>query len=129
MIGEVVADALDAAVVGDDAATVAVDQAANEVLGGLIDKLLLPGFQPDRPVVLLAGPMLREEARPVLGVEGDHDAALLHSLDRCVLSGHDRVDCLLAAVNDAGVLLVQRDPQPPDATHSGDASVTEVETE
>jgi hypothetical protein len=47
VIGEAVSEALDGAVVGDDAATVAVDQAADEVLRRLIDKLLLPRLQRD----------------------------------------------------------------------------------
>ena len=38
----------DTAVVGDDAAAVAVDQAEDELFGGLIDECLLPGFEGDR---------------------------------------------------------------------------------
>jgi len=59
VIGEVVLDAFDAAVVGDDAATVAVDQAADEILRRLIDELLLPRLQRDWPQVLSARTVLR----------------------------------------------------------------------
>jgi len=54
----VVADALDPAVVGDDAAAVAVDEAKDELLGRLVDDCFLPWLEPDRPVVLAAGAML-----------------------------------------------------------------------
>ncbi|BBX11426.1 hypothetical protein MNVM_05070 [Mycobacterium novum] len=66
----------DATIVGDDAAAIAVDQAADEFLGGLVDEVFLPRLQPDRPVVLLAGAVLREEARPVLGVQVDIGAVV-----------------------------------------------------
>ena len=67
MIGEVAWDAFDAAVVGDGAATVAVNQTADEILRRPIDKLLLPWLQPDWSGVLSARTVLREQARPVFG--------------------------------------------------------------
>lgn len=41
-IGEVVA-----AVIGDELAAVAVAEASDEILGGLVDEVLLPGFEGD----------------------------------------------------------------------------------
>ena len=46
----------DAAVIRDDAAAVAVDEAEDELFGGLVDERLLPGLQSNRSHVLLAGP-------------------------------------------------------------------------
>jgi hypothetical protein len=62
----VVADARDAAVIGDDAAAVAVYQTADELLGRLIDERLLPRFECNASVVLAAGTVLREQAWPVV---------------------------------------------------------------
>jgi hypothetical protein len=57
-VREVVPDAANAAVVGDDAAAVAVNEAEDEFFGGLIDECLLPGLEPDGPVGLAAGAVL-----------------------------------------------------------------------
>ncbi|MGW0162847.1 hypothetical protein ACWDUN_26345 [Mycobacterium sp. NPDC003323] len=67
VVGEVVAHARHAAIVGDDAAAVAVDQTADEVLGGGVDVSLLPRFQDDRAQVLRSRSVLREQAGPVFG--------------------------------------------------------------
>ena len=48
----------DAAVIRDDAAAVAVDEAEDELFGGLVDERLLPGLQSNRSHVLLAGTVL-----------------------------------------------------------------------
>jgi len=129
VICEVVSDALDAAVIGDDAATVAVDQAADEILRRPIDKLLLPWLQPDLPGVFPARTVLREQAWPVLGVEGHNDASLLLRFNRPSLSRHHCVDGVPATVDDAGVFLVQRDPEPPYPPHPRDTAITEVQAE
>jgi hypothetical protein len=80
-VREVVPDALHAAVVRDDPAAVTVDEAEDELLGGLVDEGLLPGLERDSAVVFSAGAVLREEAWPMLGVEPDLDAPrrLLHN--------------------------------------------------
>jgi hypothetical protein len=54
----VVADALHAAVVRDDPAAITVDEAADELLGGLVDEGLLPGLECDSSVVFSAGSVL-----------------------------------------------------------------------
>jgi hypothetical protein len=59
-------DATNAAVVRDDAAAVVLDQAADELFGCLVDEGVLPGLEPDRPVVLSTGTVLGEEAGPVV---------------------------------------------------------------
>ena len=41
----------------------------NEFLGGLVDERLLPRFECDPSVVLLAGAVLGEQARPMFGVQ------------------------------------------------------------
>src|SRR5262249_41647554 len=112
VIREVVADARHAAVVGDDAAAVTVDQAADEVLGCLFQEPFLPGLQLDWPAVLEAGSVLREQARPVLGVEADVDAALGRITYPGVLSRHHSIDGRAAAINDARVFLIECDSQP-----------------
>jgi hypothetical protein len=48
----------DAAVIRDDAAAVAVDEAEDELFGGLVDERLLPGLQSNLSRVLLAGTVL-----------------------------------------------------------------------
>ena len=65
-VREVVAHAGDPAIVGDDAAAVAVNQAEDELFGGVVDERLLPGLESDRPRVLLAGAVLRKQTRPML---------------------------------------------------------------
>ena len=59
-IREVVPDAGHPAVVGDDAAAIAVYQSEDELFGGLVDEGLLPGFEGYPPLVLPAGAMLRK---------------------------------------------------------------------
>ena len=61
-----VADAADPAVVRDDAAAVTVDQSENELLSGLVDERLLPGFEDYASLALDSGAVLREQARPML---------------------------------------------------------------
>jgi len=85
----VVANAFDPAIVRDDPATVAVDQAADEVFGRLVDKGLLPGFETDRPFVLLAGAMLWKDAWPVLGTEHDLNASAFFPHDGRALTWHE----------------------------------------
>ena len=55
-IGEVIADAHDAAIVGDDAAAVTVDEPDDKFFGGAVDEFLLPSFKRDAPIVLRPGP-------------------------------------------------------------------------
>lgn len=101
-----VTDASDAAVVGDDAAAVAVDQTQDEFFGRLVDERLLPRFEGDVAVVLAAGAVLGEEARPVLGVLLDLDASLLANEAR-VLARHQCVDGRAATADDRGVLGIE----------------------
>ncbi len=54
VVGEVVADARNTPIVGDDPSAVAVDEAADEVFGGRVDVGLLPGFQHDGAEVFAA---------------------------------------------------------------------------
>ena len=56
-----------AAVVGDHATAVAVDQPADELLGFVINDGLLPRFEHDAQHVFPAWAVLREQAWPVLG--------------------------------------------------------------
>jgi hypothetical protein len=58
----VVADAAHAAVVGDHAATVTVDQPEDEFFGGLVDECFLPRLECDASVVLAAGTVLGGKA-------------------------------------------------------------------
>ena len=88
------------AIVRDDAAAVAVNEATDEFFGGFLDEDLLPGLETDRPGVLLAGAVLWEEARPVLGIQHDLDAPSAFPHDGRALTWHQRVDCLAAARND-----------------------------
>ena len=99
-----VADAFDPAIVRDDAAAVAVNEAADELLARLLDEGLLPGLETDRPGVLPAGTVLWKEAWPVLGVERDDDASLRLWLDRCALPRHQCVDGVATLLDDPGVL-------------------------
>jgi len=111
-----ISDALDAAVVGDDAATVAVDQAADEILRRLIDKLLLPGLKLYRPQVLQAWAMLREQARPVLGRKVDVCAGATRSRpDARSLARHHSIDALATTLDDVGILRIACDPEHPAA--------------
>jgi hypothetical protein len=58
VVGEGVADAGDTSVVCDDAAAVAIDQAADEVFGGLGDESVLPRLRANGAGVFSAWAML-----------------------------------------------------------------------
>lgn len=76
MIREVVPNALDTAVIRYHTATVAVEQSAHEILGGFLHDRLLPRFKSDAAMVLPAGPVLGEQARPVVRAQDDVDAVV-----------------------------------------------------
>jgi hypothetical protein len=61
--------------VGDPAA-VGVEEAAQEMAGMSGNDFPLPISQHDRPVVLLARPVLRQQARPMRPIALDTDATL-----------------------------------------------------
>jgi hypothetical protein len=82
----VVADAFDTAVVGDDAATVAVDQPDDELLGRLVDEILLPRFEGDASEVLPPRTVLRKQTGPMFRVEGDFDTFLFLTIPAYWLS-------------------------------------------
>jgi hypothetical protein len=113
-VGEVVAHAHDTAIVRDDAAAVTVDQTKDELLGGLIDEHLLPGFEGYPPIVFSAGAMLRQETWPVFRVQGYLNAPF-QTLHRRALALHQHVDGLATSIDNCGILLVQDDPQFPHA--------------
>ncbi|WP_232425651.1 hypothetical protein [Mycobacterium sp. JS623] len=52
-----------------------MDQAEDELLGGLINERLLPWFKRDSPCVLLARAVLWQEAWPIFGSERNVDAS------------------------------------------------------
>jgi hypothetical protein len=58
----------------DEAATVGVDQSADELLGVLLDKSLLPARQLDPAKVLGSWPMLGEETQDLLRIDAHHHA-------------------------------------------------------
>jgi hypothetical protein len=103
----VIADAADTTIVRDDAAAVAVDQAADEFLGGLVDERLLPRFEGDAAVVLAAWAVLGEQTWPVLGVEANLKGLARHPPDGCMLAGHDRIDGFAAPTDDRRILGVE----------------------
>src|SRR6476660_3997125 len=74
-IGEVIPDAHDAAVVCDDTTAVTVDESQDEFFGCLVDERLLPGLESNRALVFPARAVLGKQARPMLGVQRDFDAA------------------------------------------------------
>jgi hypothetical protein len=113
-VGDVVADAADSAVIRDDAAAVAVDQAADELLGLAVHDFLLPWLEGDEPAVFRPRAVLRQEAGPVLGVEDDLDAVFARSIDqRSALVGHDQVDRLSASLHDRRIFGVECNPELP----------------
>ena len=65
-VREVVPDAPHTSVVRDDSAAVAVYQPAQQSFGLTRHELPLPTGEVDPPVMLSAGPMLGNQARPVL---------------------------------------------------------------
>jgi hypothetical protein len=67
----VIANASDAAVIGDDAAAVDFYQAPDELFDGLSHERLLSEFGRYRPQTLLSLAMLRKQARPVLRAQID----------------------------------------------------------
>jgi hypothetical protein len=85
-----------------------VDEAEDEFFGGLVDEGLLPRLQRDCAGVLLAGAVLWEQARPVLGAHVHLDAAL--ALRRASLfTWDDSSDRFAAALDDGRVLLIEDD--------------------
>ena len=112
-------------VIGDDATAVAVDETEDELFGFLVDERLLPWLEDNAPLVLPTGSVLREQARSVLGVHPNFDAA--HPVyDSGALTGHQRVDRTATAVDDCRVFFVKSDPQVPDPIRAGDVPIAEV---
>ena len=58
---------------------IGVDQSAHELIGVSVDDPLLPRHQRDAALVLAAGAVLREQARPVLPVRRDVERAGVHA--------------------------------------------------
>jgi hypothetical protein len=75
-VREVVADAAHAAVIRHNPATVAMCEATDEILSGLLDELLLPTLESDQPVCFLPRTMLRQQSRPVFAAKPDFDAII-----------------------------------------------------
>ena len=74
-----------------DAAPVRVDQSADQLPWEARDDLLLPGFEHDSPLVLPAGPVLREQERPALRTGDDLDRAVRHLVNRNAVVRHHRL--------------------------------------
>jgi hypothetical protein len=109
----VVPDTPNPAIVRDHAAAIAIDQAANELLGGFFHEHFVPRLEPDRPQVLPAWSVLRQKAWPVLRIVLYDDASSRLPCDRCVLPRHQSVDGFATPTDYSGVFLVERDPQMP----------------
>lgn len=102
---------------------------ADRLLRVRVGDLALPVDELDRAIVLPAGPVLREHARPVLGVRPELDAAFaLYSRDP---ARHDRFHRSDTRGVDLEVPLVEHDAQLEHSCLRGlaDASVAEIETE
>jgi hypothetical protein len=112
--------------VGDPAA-VGVDEPADEFPRMNADDFLLPGFEDDRALVLLAGAVLGEEAGPVLAVSDDRD--LPDCLDPVrLLAGVNGFDGGSASFDEAWPSDGACDAENVARSHAGaDAAVTEVE--
>ena len=109
-------------------APVRVEQPPDQGAWVEVDQFLLPGDKLDPALVLAPGSMLREQARPVLGVRGDFGAADLGRPADLVRQhlGHGA----LTSLDKSWVSIRTDDPQPEYvAVMRGDAAVSEVETQ
>ena len=110
------------------AAAVGINATPDKVLGVAFDHVSLPRLEYDRPRVLQARPVLREQRGPTLEIRGhDHPGAVSsqpHSpprqegADRC----SDPVDC-------GRVVAMQVDLKSPCARHPAEVAVTEIRAE
>jgi hypothetical protein len=110
-----------------DATAIGVDEPADEFPRMSVDDFLLPGFEDDRALVLLAGAVLGEEAGPVLAVSDDRD--LPDCLDPVrLLAGVNGFDGGSASFDEAWPSDGACDAENVARSHAGaDAAVTEVE--
>lgn len=128
-IGEVIANALDAPIVGDHTAAVTVDQSADKLLGGFFDKGFLPRCKPYWSRVLFAWTVLRKQARPMVRAVRNIGTVILAADDSRMLPGHENIDRFTAAIDDSWVLRSECDPQTPRPSSSRDAAVAEIQPE
>lgn len=104
-------------------------KAAEERLGMVVDDESLPLGQRDLPLVLAAGTVLREKARPLLGVRADLYAAGLGNAPNRVTRQHGAHGGF-ALVEDPRVLRVKRHDEPEHAARMRrDVAVPEIEAE
>ena len=125
-----VADAPHTAIVGHDAAAIAMDETANELFMMLGYELRLPICQGDLSFVLSSWSMLREQARPVVGAHrNDVTAARSSRSAPGSLSRSDRLERVPAGFDDAWVRRVEKDPEAIRPGATGDAPITQVEAQ
>ena len=109
-VREVVADAPHTAIVGHDAAAIAMNETANELFVMLGHELRLPIGQRDLSFVLSARPVLRKQAGPMIGAHRDDVAAARRGPPvPSALSWPDRLERLPAGSNDFWVCPVEED--------------------
>lgn len=91
-----------------DATAVGVDEPADEFPRVSVDDFLLPGFEDDRALVLLAGAVLRKQAVQVFRLDLHVAAACPADATHGVV-GEDRAHGLLAVVHESGPCFAARD--------------------
>jgi hypothetical protein len=97
--------------------------------GAARDERLLPRLENDRPVVLLAGAVLGEQAREVTVVDGENHHTLA-ARDPCdAIAGEAAAQKRLGLVDDRDMPSVEEDAQTLCARESCDMAVAEVEPE
>ena len=104
--------------------------AAQEGPGRGVDELPLPRLEPDPSLVLLARPVLREQAREVAAVDPQDDGrAAVGQHPAGAVGREDASQQRLALADDARVARVERQSQALGAGERRDVTVAEVEAE
>jgi hypothetical protein len=129
-IREVVANAGGSAVVCNDAAAVAVKEAAKKCFPMKTNDVFLPVEQCDRALMFASRPMLRKNAWPVIPVHRDvHALRATATAAPCSLRRHQSFQRVGASAHDPGIARVQRKPDLVGSLGRGDAPIPEIKTQ
>jgi hypothetical protein len=108
-----------------------VNQATEELPGLFAHQIRLPGRKLNRATMLRSWAVLREQADKVIRVDHRDDAPApgIGLIEKHSVRAEDRLHRIDALPRDAWPPRIERDPQPPCATHSIDRPVAEIHPE
>jgi hypothetical protein len=114
----------------DHAASIRVDEAAEQILWVRMRDVALPSRESDRAMVLPARPMLREQSEPMLPIGRDVDHAFIApTAHPGYPAGCEGANCVATFGHDPRVTAVEREDELPGPGVAADPTIPEVEAE